>query len=260
MKKIIIILIYLCPLIINAQDTVNKGQCWEYELIELSEFGEKVKRNFFIKIGDLTTFESIDCFELIYSDNNSTKRIGYIYETAQNEVYVYNTLKLENALFLHDGWLITNNFKLKQNDSYGILDWDDEMNQFINNNLYYVSDIDSLIINNKIFERRHITIKEHTNKSIYQTVKGIGNSKYGIFLIPNLEIDGYPQYQFVACYDKDVCIFEAKDFNAEAITDAISQIYKEPTNNNYLYDLQGRKVKNPTKGLYIKDGKKVMVK
>jgi hypothetical protein len=30
--------------------------------------------------------------------------------------------------------------------------------------------------------------------------------------------------------------------------------------NNVFFDLQGRKVKNPTKGLYIKDGKKVVVK
>ncbi len=30
--------------------------------------------------------------------------------------------------------------------------------------------------------------------------------------------------------------------------------------NNVFFDLQGRKVKNPTKGLYIKDGKKVLVK
>ncbi len=30
--------------------------------------------------------------------------------------------------------------------------------------------------------------------------------------------------------------------------------------NNAFFDLQGRKVKNPTKGLYIKDGKKVVVK
>ena len=27
-----------------------------------------------------------------------------------------------------------------------------------------------------------------------------------------------------------------------------------------IYDLQGRRVENPTKGIYIKDGKKIMVK
>lgn len=33
---------------------------------------------------------------------------------------------------------------------------------------------------------------------------------------------------------------------------------KQPSSD--FFDLQGRKVKNPTKGLYIKEGKKVVVK
>ena len=30
--------------------------------------------------------------------------------------------------------------------------------------------------------------------------------------------------------------------------------------NSEIYDLQGRRVENPTKGLYIKDGRKVIIK
>jgi hypothetical protein len=32
------------------------------------------------------------------------------------------------------------------------------------------------------------------------------------------------------------------------------------TKTNALYDLQGRKVQNPTKGLYIRNGRKVLMK
>jgi hypothetical protein len=32
------------------------------------------------------------------------------------------------------------------------------------------------------------------------------------------------------------------------------------TRTNALYDLQGRRVQNPTKGLYIRNGRKVLMK
>jgi hypothetical protein len=43
-------------------------------------------------------------------------------------------------------------------------------------------------------------------------------------------------------------------------TTGIETISKSPLTVNQYYDLQGRRVAQPTKGLYIKDGKKVIVK
>ena len=43
-------------------------------------------------------------------------------------------------------------------------------------------------------------------------------------------------------------------------TTAISSMSNEPTSNNYYYDLQGRRVIQPQKGLYIVNGKKINVK
>ena len=40
----------------------------------------------------------------------------------------------------------------------------------------------------------------------------------------------------------------------------ISDINRETTDNNRYYDLQGRRVSTPGKGLFVKDGKKLIIK
>ncbi len=52
-----------------------------------------------------------------------------------------------------------------------------------------------------------------------------------------------------------------KDFELRILVDdGIEDITTGKQSSNAFYDLQGRKVKSPTKGLYIKDGKKVLIK
>jgi len=54
----------------------------------------------------------------------------------------------------------------------------------------------------------------------------------------------------------------AKDFigvDFDSVATAISAVETESETNN-VYDLQGRKVMNPAKGLYIVNGKKVVIK
>jgi hypothetical protein len=53
------------------------------------------------------------------------------------------------------------------------------------------------------------------------------------------------------------------DTSIQRIKDALAgveSIKKETTINGELYDLQGRKIKAPGKGLYIKNGKKYIIK
>ncbi len=52
-----------------------------------------------------------------------------------------------------------------------------------------------------------------------------------------------------------------KDFDLrKLVDDAIEDITPDKQSSSDIFDLQGRKVKNPTKGLYIKEGKKILVK
>lgn len=44
------------------------------------------------------------------------------------------------------------------------------------------------------------------------------------------------------------------------IPDAIEEVVSNETQDNYYYDLQGRRIENPTRGIYIKNGKKYAIK
>lgn len=72
------------------------------------------------------------------------------------------------------------------------------------------------------------------------------------------------------CFDYHAIDFKLPGFTQESYTilhngKAVNTIVKtkieRPVNNTtpHYYDLQGRKVSNPTRGIYIKDGKKIAV-
>ena len=50
------------------------------------------------------------------------------------------------------------------------------------------------------------------------------------------------------------------DFGEGEVTGVNEVIGVKEVNDNSYYDLQGRKVTKPTKGLYIVNGKKVIIK
>ena len=53
----------------------------------------------------------------------------------------------------------------------------------------------------------------------------------------------------------------AKDYEAyQAELAGISNVVTNKKSNGVIYDLMGRKVTNPTKGIYIQDGKKFIQK
>ena len=51
-----------------------------------------------------------------------------------------------------------------------------------------------------------------------------------------------------------------QDLNPDINNTGIEEVTGEDVNTNTIYDLQGRKIENPTKGIYIINGKKVFVK
>ena len=56
--------------------------------------------------------------------------------------------------------------------------------------------------------------------------------------------------------EANVVIVDAATF--AALTDGITEIAPAKSSSNVVYDIQGRIVSNPTKGLYIVNGKKVI--
>ena len=89
-------------------------------------------------------------------------------------------------------------------------------------------------------------------------VEGVGSLNDGLRLsdwfTPSVKTCLY------AVYDSDKCIFTKADFTKEATGIRDPKIKVEPTGKT-LYNLSGRRLNTvPRKGIYIKDGKKVVVK
>lgn len=67
------------------------------------------------------------------------------------------------------------------------------------------------------------------------------------------------QSLLLSCYEGEKCILSTEEFNQ--ITNIRSIITKDTSGSQQgMYDLQGRPVTTPSKGIYIKSGKKVMIK
>ena len=67
------------------------------------------------------------------------------------------------------------------------------------------------------------------------------------------------QNLLLSCYDSEKCLFSAEDFSQ--ITNIQNVFIKDTSaNGTGIFDLSGRQVAAPSKGIYIKEGKKVLVK
>ena len=237
---------------INTEKAVVEGRSWNYSCGPFND-----RRTVSFTVGTDTVFEKTKCKKLLFTDNGVTTLGGYIYETSDNKVFIYNLVEIEHGYMLHhDGWKMTQNFSMIMDDA--ILDIDNKYK-------YRVEKIDTICVKGKKLRRWHSLVdKENPDVSAIRVVEGIGSNNSGIFRYFSEQAipESYPYMIFLSCYDGDECIFESKDFYADAITNNINTV-KHTSNNptkSIFFDLQGRKVQNPTKGVYIKDGKKVVVK
>lgn len=119
--------------------------------------------------------------------------------------------------------------------------------------VYSVYDIDSVECNGEVF-RRWIFQDDAGRKDVGVWIENIGSNSNPLssFVLPG------NYYILNACYIGDNMIYDS------SIAKPLPASIKNATSDNqslpYYYDLQGRRVKSPTKGLYIKNGKKVVVK
>jgi hypothetical protein len=73
------------------------------------------------------------------------------------------------------------------------------------------------------------------------------------------EDDGYVSLAFgdSSCWELEIVDLTK---NGHSIINAIENVLEEGSYNEDIYDLSGRKVINPTRGIYIQNGKKVFFK
>lgn len=215
------------PQIIMADNYLIDGRTWIYEKFSLSDSGEKKIEEFSITVGGDTLFENRWCKNLVYSDGGKTILAGVAYETEDGKVNIYNTLQMDNAYFLHEGWMCTHDFGLHEGDKVPFVYGDEETP-------YIVGRIDSIDVKGEIRKRWNAVVEESDSCATFSVVEGIGNSKYGIYAFCSLERDRYPLYSFVSCYQGNRCIFEAKDFNLSSRSDSYVSVYIPQSAESYL--------------------------
>lgn len=229
MKKLLFLLVLMVcmPQIIMADNYLIDGRTWIYEKFSLSDSVEKKIEEFSITVGGDTLFENRWCKNLVYSDGGKTILAGVAYETEDGKVNIYNTLQMDNAYFLHEGWMCTHDFGLHEGDKVPFVYGDEETP-------YIVGRIDSIDVKGEIRKRWNAVVEESDSCATFSVVEGIGNSKYGIYAFCSLERDRYPLYSFVSCYQGNRCIFEAKDFNLSSRSDSYVSVYIPQSAESYL--------------------------
>ena len=91
-------------------------------------------------------------------------------------------------------------------------------------------------------------------------VEGVGSELNGIEdPVHEKPLNDKDYTRFVSCYENGRCIFTAKDFRTDGVTFPASTA---TTQSSPWYTLSGRHLPSlPTqKGIYIKDGRKVLIK
>jgi len=209
--------------------------------------------DFSISIGSDTIFNGIFCNKVFYSDNASQLHIGYIYETQDRKVFMYNTLKIKDAYFMHDGWRMVHNYGFNINDDASYIDIDG------NNIKARISKIWEIIVSGAKYKCWEIAYD--SKYPAYIDVDGIGSIEFGVYGHTSHRKNGFPQYRFISCYDRDICIFNINDYYSENTPTKIGHNnFHKPLHASSIFNIKGHKVKSTKKGLYIKDGKKMMVK
>ena len=103
-----------------------------------------------------------------------------------------------------------------------------------------------------------IRLKENMlNQRSGYWIEGIGGNA-GIEHPCMWSLRGY-YYEFLSVYDDDECVFRAQDL-WNHVSSVTPMVIKGSQDSSPVFDLQGRRVANPQKGIYIRNGKKMVVK
>lgn len=232
------------------------GRNWRYEYLEPDEQkqggGKKgyIKYDFVLKVGDDAVFDGHQCKEILSDGIDGMSLYAYGYEEGGCVIlYALASIPAFFAPFPTGQWVTLYDFNV-QKDSHC------QMGAFCCDNMI-VNEI-GLMEDANHRKRRYMSLSDAKNMAWPKryAVEGIGSS-FGLFEFTNSITDGSGS-RFVGCYDDDVCIFSAEDFNSLSLgIHAVQTLMR----NYAVFDLQGRRLNaKPSKGLYIQNGKKYVVK
>ena len=223
MKKLLsLFILMLLPMVASAQTQTSMfcdGRSWKYEhskpdwqsLTEEQILSgdylnmERVTYSYWLRVEGDELFDGRQCKRIVYDGYNGTGLYGYGYEE-DGRVMVYAILNEPAfyALFPTEQWVMLYDFNAAK-DSHC------DMGAFGSRDLI-VSVEGTLKVSDT--DKRYIGLSnaQHPTWPLLYAVDGIGCPS-GLYEFENIIEDGSSS-RFVGCYDGDVCIFSAEDFNA----------------------------------------------
>ena len=195
------------------------GRSWKYEYSEtdwesLTEEQKlngdyqslgRVTYNYWLRVEGNELFDGRQCKKIVYDGFNGTGLYGYGYED-DGRVMVY-ALKDEPAFcaqFPTEQWVMLYDFNVAK-DSHCDMGafWTRDLIVSVEGTVK-VGDVDKRFIG--------LSDAQHPTWPLRYAVDGVGCSS-GLYEFENI-IDNGSSSRFVGCYDGDVCIFSAENFNA----------------------------------------------
>ena len=151
-----------------------------------------------------------------------------------------------------EGWVLVFDFSLNVGDNFMGLN---------------VESVDTIEVKGRQYRRLSFGMKleygDFGKDKEYCWVEGIGCSLSGPYndIYPSKLSSGITDESVLSVYDGDELIFEEDDFMAPAVTAIRTVSCDTPDKSTSLFDLSGRRLTvTPQRGVYIREGKKYVVK
>lgn len=212
----------------SAKDTsfLVEGRTWNYKQTTFDmTIYDIVEKFFSLTIKGTTTFKDVTCNEIYYIDKDGSSLYGYAYEDGA-KVYFYFIKDIENFCTASTDWEL-------------IFDFDKKESEIFNPSFpAYLVEKDTIEVKGNTYRRYWIGPKldEKFNSEIvklYPIVYSIGGFT-GLHNNTFERTGKSPSYSCESVYDGDECIFEKKDFCADAINSEYDK-YLKGKRWNYSY-------------------------
>ena len=243
------------------------GKQWNYVHYYVDKDGEHRDPYCYVVKGD-TLIRRTTYKKLYYQDEKTERPVCLLYEEGRC------VMKGDFGDNSYDMPIMRAFFDFGRDDFGRVFSWESAYGT--RNTNWMVRNVETIEANSRTF-RRYTCLQKYSDAGQQLAtiedavdvwhdvwVEGIGSAVSGIEdQIPSHEPptktpEDYTY--FVSCYENGECIFTAEDF---AATTSLNPVNKAIDNVGRLavYDLQGRQLKSlPHKGIYIRNGKKVVIK
>lgn len=240
-KGLLFMLLVFLPLLSNGQEIyrpfLEEGKVWTYHYYNDhtgKDFYESLTVDGDTIIGDKSYKRIVDV---------ATESYQYGMREDGRKVYcIYAHYESNGEKLIYD-------FGLNVGDTFKLYDADETVDP---SSRATVVSVDTIVVGNRAFRVMNIRPKDMMGWSNWW-IEGIGSMYY---LTSNYLSVGN-NYAFSTCTVDGETIFTHKDYRTSGIP-GIS--YTNKNKYSSFHNLQGRQVQQPTRGIYIRDGRKVVVK